>query len=123
MADDDQRPQSAHRDLGQLNRDQLIETLAEGLRLSAENAIELWKEAKESNEKLGLRRANGILQGLAEEEAAKVILPFDLLRCPESHPDFHRRLIKQFDQHLAKLICAYYYNTLPAGPGRSHSNC
>jgi hypothetical protein len=56
----------------------------------------------------------GILQAFAEEEAAKALLLFDSLRCPEDRGDDLARLKRQFDQHLAKLICAEYYNTAPA---------
>ncbi len=86
--------------------------MAEGLPLIVENASNLRQEAEEVST-LGHRRSVGILEGFADEEAAKAILLLDAVRCPEERVADFNRLIRQFDQHLAKCICAYYYNTRP----------
>jgi hypothetical protein len=107
------RPQRDHLYLLQLPRRQRIETISEGLALIVENALILWREANEVSG-LGRRRAVGILQAFAEEEAAKALLLFDSLRCPENQRANREALLRQFDKHLAKGIYAYYYNTRPA---------
>lgn len=90
-----------------------MNTLSEGLALIIENVLTLWREANEVAG-LGRRRAVGILQSFAEEEAAKAMLLFDAIRCPENQRVNREALLRQFDQHLAKGIYAYYYNTRPA---------
>jgi hypothetical protein len=59
--------------------------------------------------KLGIRRAVGILQLFAEEEAAKIMLLFDAVRCPRRRQDDFKRLVRGFGEHLAKGIYAKYY--------------
>lgn len=113
------RPQSAALDLLQLNEADFVNAVAEGLSLIAANIQQIWTEAEEIAQ-LGKRRAVGILQALAEEEAGKALLLFDAIRCPNQRKHERRRLIKSFDQHLAKGIYAYYYSTRPANLDETH---
>ena len=107
------KPGTSHRDLSQLSPDSLVETLAAGLPLIWNNASSLWEEATEL-EKLGKYRSSGILNSFAEEEAAKVLLLFDVLRCPNSLSDKRGQLIGQLDNHIGKGIYVRYYRTSPA---------
>ena len=102
------KPGAAHSDLLQLSPQQFRTTLSRGLPLIHDNVMTLWKEAQEIA-KLGNRRAVGILQLFAEEEAAKMMLLFDAVRCPRGRQDDFKRLLRGFGDHLAKGIYAKYY--------------
>lgn len=106
------RPGTSHRDLAQLSPEAFLDALATGLPLIWKNASSLWKEAEELG-KLGERRGVGILNSFAEEEAAKVLLLFDVVRCPNSQSDLRGRLIGQLDSHIGKGIYVRYYRTSP----------
>jgi len=101
-------PGAFHNDLLQLSREQFLVTVSEGLPLIHDNVMTLWNEAQEIA-KFGNRRAVGILQLFAEEEAAKALLLFDAIRCPRARRDEFRRLVKGFGDHLAKGIYVKYY--------------
>jgi hypothetical protein len=107
------KPGAFHNDLLQLSREQFVETVSEGLPLIYNNVEALWNEAQEIA-KLGNRRAVGILQLFAEEEAAKSLLLFDAIRCPLARKDEFRRLVRGFGNHLAKGIYVKYYGSRPA---------
>ena len=81
---------------------QLFEAIAEGMPLIVENAERLEAAARtlfETEEHL----ASGIMKGFAEEEAAKVLVLLDVVRCPE---DRRRPTLACFYDHLAKRIYA-----------------
>ena len=103
-------PGPSHRELLQLSSADFLETVSEGLPLIFSNMDELWQEATEISQ-IGERRAIGILQGIAEEEAGKILLLLDCLRCPTSRSDQRQALLKGFNNHLAKGIYARYYDT------------
>jgi len=101
-------PGNFHNDLMQLSPPQFLEAASEGLPLIHHNVMALWGEANEIAA-LGQRRAVGILQLFAEEEAAKALLLFDAIRCPQGHPVDFSRLLRGFGDHLAKGIYVQYY--------------
>jgi len=105
-------PRPSHKDLLQLSRAGFLDALSEGIPLIFGNTIALWREANEISQ-IGSRRAVGILQALAEEEAAKILLLIDCLRCPPSRAKKFQALLRGFDRHLAKGIYARYYDTSP----------
>lgn len=107
------KPGPAHFDLLQFSPDDFVETVAEGLPLIWNNANLLWHEAEEIAQ-VGDRRAVGIIESIAEEEAAKALLLFDVIRCPISFPNKRSSLLKLMNQHIAKGIYARYYSTSPA---------
>lgn len=107
------RPEPAHLHLLQLSRRDFLRALADGLPMIVENAESAWNEANEIYRQLGRRRSVGVMQAIAEEESGKALLLFDAVRCPVRRADDFRRLVRQFNQHLAKAICADYYNTCP----------
>jgi hypothetical protein len=88
----------------------LLEIVSEGLPLIYDNATALWNEAQEIGT-FGNRRAVGILQLFAEEEAAKSLLLFDAVRCPRTRKEEFRRLVSGFGNHLAKGIYVKYYGS------------
>ncbi len=87
-----------------------MRVVSEGLPLIYDNATALWNEAQEIAA-LGNRRAVGILELFAEEEAAKSLLLFDAVRSPRARKDEFRRLVKGLGNHLAKGIYVKYYGS------------
>lgn len=94
-------------ELAGYSESQLFEAIAEGVVLIVENAERLEAAARtlfETEE----HRASGIMRGLAEEEAAKVLVLLDVVRGPK---DERRTTLRCFYDHLAKRIyalsCAY----------------
>ena len=90
--------------LQQLADDALFDTISEGMPLFVSNAVEL-DEAANCLHQGGKFRASEIMRGFAEEEAAKVLILIDFVRCPR---DFNGRghLLRRFNNHLAKRIYA-----------------
>jgi hypothetical protein len=99
-------------DLLQLSLGAFLDALSEGIPLIFSNVLALWTEANEISQ-IGNRRAVGMLQGVAEEEAAKILLLLDCLRCPPHRKKEFRALLKGFSDHLAKGIYVRYYDTSP----------
>jgi hypothetical protein len=97
------KPGPAHWDLLQLSRMDFLTTVAEGLPLIWENSARLWRESVDLRQ-LGPSQSVGILQSFAEEEAAKVLILLDAVRCPASSKNEFGRLVKQLDQHVGKGI-------------------
>jgi hypothetical protein len=106
------QPRPSHKDLGQLSRTAFIDALSEGIPLIFSNVLALWTEANEISQ-LGDRRSVGILQSIAEEEAAKILLLIDCLRCPPSRQAQYQALLNGFADHQTKGIYIQYYNSSP----------
>ena len=91
-------------DLAQLSDTELFEQVAEGLKLCFSNAAVMLEDA----EVLATReRARGaeILRQAAEEEASKILVLLDAVRCPRAtNPDAFARQLQYFNDHLAKGI-------------------
>ena len=87
----------------------LFETLSEGMRLIIQNAAD-FDETACRLDRDGDLRGSKIMRGLAEEEAAKILILIDFVRCPR---DFDRRakILKHFYDHVAKriyvMMCSY----------------
>lgn len=85
----------------------LFEVVAEGIPLIAQNAESLDEVARRLFS-AGEHRASEIIRGFAEEEAAKVLILLDAVRCPKEH---RKETLACFDNHLAKrvyaLTCSY----------------
>ena len=89
-------------ELAKWSDSRLFEEAAAGIPLIAENA----KSLNETAQRLYSAReyqASEIIRGFAEEEAAKVLILLDALRCP---PERRLDTLKCFDIHLAKRIYA-----------------
>lgn len=90
--------------LGQLSDIALYETLSEGMPLIVDNATSLDETARRLYRD-GEFRASDVMRGFAEEEAAKVLILIDYVRCPRN---WERRVqvLKRFYGHVAKRIHA-----------------
>ena len=84
--------------------ERLFRQLAEGIPLIVENAVSLDETAQHLHRQEDFR-ASEIFRGFAEEEAAKVLILIDLVRCPR---DWKKRtkIPKRFYGHVAKRIYA-----------------
>ncbi len=92
-------------DLAKFSDNRLLTTLAEGIPLIAQSAEHLDEVAGRLFASQDYR-ASEIIRGLAEEEAAKVLILLDLLHCPRAEPDRKARTLKHFYDHTAKRICS-----------------
>ena len=90
--------------LQQLAYDTLFETISEGISLIVNNAVDLNESAYHLHQ-AGRFRTSEIMSGFAEEEAAKVLMLIDFVRCPRDF-DGRGRLLKRFYSHVAKRIYA-----------------
>jgi AbiV family abortive infection protein len=107
------QPGPAPLELLQLSPTDFLTAVASGVPLIWKNASRLWSEANELS-LAGSRRGVCILQGLAEEEAAKALILLDAVRCPEAFKFEFSRLLKQIDQHVGKGVYVSYYDTSPS---------
>ena len=85
----------------------LFEVVAEGIPPIAQNAESL-DEASRRLFSAGEHRTSEIIRGFADEEAAKVLILLDAVRCPKEH---RQETLECFHHHLAKriyaLTCSY----------------
>ena len=90
--------------LEQLSDRALFETLAEGLPLIVDNAESFNKTARllYRNKEY---RASEIMQGFADEEASKVLILIDYVRCPKT-AEQRAHVLERFYDHVAKHIYA-----------------
>jgi hypothetical protein len=90
--------------LGTLPLSPRLDLIADGLPTILASALSYW-DAATFLEKLG--REARVLEGFAEEEAAKVLILMDLVRCPEQHvAQCSANLTRTFYSHLGRLIYA-----------------
>lgn len=90
--------------LTQLPHKERLVFIAEGLPIIAASARSFWDAAQRLEQ--GSREQN-VLEGFAVEEAAKVLILMDLVRCPSKH--IARRvkgIVKTFYDHLSRMIYA-----------------
>ena len=94
----------AIRDLACFPDNRLLKELSEGIPLIIRNARSL-EETARSLYQLGDYRASEVMRGFAEEEAAKVLILLDIVRCPV---DSGKRAAtaQYFYSHVAKRIYA-----------------
>ena len=93
----------AHR-LCQMRNSDRLEFIAEGLPIILRSAQGFWQAAEQLSKRV---REAEVLARHAEEEAAKVLILMDMVRCPE--PLLASRIgdmVKWFYSHLARLIYA-----------------
>ncbi len=103
---------SAIKDLAQLSDERLFDEISEGISHIRENAMSL-EEAAKCLVKSEHYRIAKILSSLAEEEAAKVLVLVDVVRCPPNQSEAKGRTLKYFDNHFVKRIyaklCSYHF--------------
>ena len=82
-----------------------LDFIAEGLPIILKSAQGFWNAACQLEESL---REASVLEGFAEEEAAKTLILLDLVRCPPAKVSERAgRIVKKiFYDHLARLIYA-----------------
>jgi AbiV family abortive infection protein len=103
----------AIQDLAQLPDEELFAVVATGTSLCLANAKRIEADAEFlGNEKK--RRGSEILRLASQEEAAKVLILLDAIRCPKERSAEFSRQLQYFNQHLAKGIYAEYFGTKPA---------
>ena len=91
-------------DLAGFADDRLFREVSEGVPLIVENAISLDETAHRLFRAKEFR-ASEIIRGFAEEEAAKVLILIDLVRCPKI-PERRLETLKCFYGHVAKRVYA-----------------
>ena len=89
-------------DLANFADQRMFAEMSEGIPLIVESAEELDEAARRLFE-TGEFRASTIMKGLAEEEAAKVLILLDSVRCPPD-PKSKKKCLTGFYQHQAKRI-------------------
>ena len=92
-------------DLAQYPDEKLFAIVADGIGYITENAQELDRLARRLHEQDEIHGSN-IMRRLAEEEAAKVLVLVDLIRCPTTQSAYRSQTIKHFYDHVAKGIYA-----------------
>ena len=79
-----------------------LEFLSEGLPLILDNAKKYWEASRKLKDN---PREGSVLQGFAEEEAAKILILMDAVRCPRSLISSKMgNIASWFYNHLARLI-------------------
>ena len=89
-------------DLSQFPEDRVFDELSDGIRHIVANATDL-NEAARKLSRSEHDRVSNILRGMAEEEAAKVLILIDAIRCPSKN---RKSTLNWFNNHLAKRIYA-----------------
>ena len=103
----------AIKDLCQLSDTQLFEELEKGIALILANVKRLDAAARKLSDETDYHPAK-ILGGLAQEEAAKVLILLDVVRCPSNRSEEKARTLGYFYDHLAKgiyaRVCGLHFN-------------
>ncbi len=90
--------------LCQLPQQQRLDFIAEGLPIILDSAQGFWAASQKLED---LPREAKVLEGFAEEEAAKILILVDAVRCPPKLISSKlNRIIGWFYDHLARLIYA-----------------
>jgi AbiV family abortive infection protein len=95
----------AIRDLSQLSDSEFFQSVAEGLGLIVRNAVKLYEGATIVARE-GRSHASRVLEGIAEEEAAKFLVLMDAVRCPRQPGERFAAQLGRFGDHLAKGLYA-----------------
>lgn len=103
---------SAIKDLAQFSDRRLFEEVSEGISQIVKNAVDL-EDAASCLIQNKHHRTGEILSSFAEEEAAKVLLLIDVVRCPRDQSDAQGRTLGYFHSHFAKRIysklCSWHF--------------
>jgi AbiV family abortive infection protein len=108
------KPRQTQR-LCELADDKLFSTIAEGINLILENA-QTYLRAAETLAQYSPGRAVEHLRLAAEEEAAKVLILLDAVRCPRvvEHDKNRARTFGYAKDHVARGVYAWYSSNRPA---------
>ena len=89
--------------LCQMSHVDRLAVLADGLPVILKSAKSLWRGSKRLGKKMS--REAAVLQRLANEEVAKILILIDVVRCPKSKVDSRiGPMMRWFYDHLARLI-------------------
>jgi len=102
----------AIKDLDQLNDQDLVVQVSEGLELIYEHIQAIEADVKilaEQNKPCGFN----ILLSFFKEESAKFLILFDAIRCPRVPPGNFTKQLARFNDHLAKGIYTKVYEYRP----------
>ena len=92
------------RQLCQMPHEERLTFLSEGLPIILSSAQGFWQASCQLKDK---PREAEVLEGFAEEEAAKILILMDAVRCPKTLIDSKiGQIIRWFYNHLARLIYA-----------------
>ncbi len=91
-------------DLANFADDRLFNELSKGIPFIVKNAVSLDETARRLDREKEYR-ASSVIQGFAEEEAAKALILIDLVRCPRGWKR-RAKTTKRFYGHVAKRIYA-----------------
>ena len=105
--------ESAIKDLAQFNDSQLFETVSEGVTHIVNNVSRLNTAAQTLNSVEDYHTSQ-ILCHFATEEAAKVLVLLDSVRCPREKRIEKARTLKCFNDHVGKVIYANACDWRPA---------
>ncbi len=103
----------AIKDLCQVNDVELFKEMAEGLDLIVDHVLQIKADSIYLSQNKRYCGYN-ILEVIAAEEASKVLILLDSIRCPRTNPEMFVKQLKKFNDHLAKGIYAYLYGLKPA---------
>jgi len=88
--------------IASMTPDKQLDLIAEGLPILMRSAADLFNAATTLP---GHTRASKILEGHALEEAAKILILMDIVRCPPKiRPSLIGPMMKRFYDHLARLL-------------------
>ena len=90
--------------LADYSKKRLFEEIAKGIPLIMRNAEHL-EESSERIRSAEANRASNIMRGIADEEAAKILVLLDVVRGP-TDSRCRANTLKNFSSHLAKRIYA-----------------
>ena len=94
-------------DLANFPDDRLFEEVSEGIRHVLKNAVSLDASARRlAGADEDDYHGSTVLRNLAEEEAAKVLVLLDAVRCPKTNQRDRARTLKGFNYHIAKGVYA-----------------
>lgn len=92
-------------DLANLPDDRLFKEVAEGIGYILKNAVNLDASAHRLAD-VDDYHGSTVLRNLAEEEAAKMLVLLDAIRCPKTNREGRARTLKGFNDHIAKGVYA-----------------
>lgn len=91
------------RNLANMPPAQRWQVVSEGLAILLKSAEGLYAASREAKD---VPRAREILEGHASEEAAKILILLDYVRCPLGMSDHAQRLLRSFYDHGTRLLYA-----------------
>ena len=91
--------------LCQMNHNERLDFLAEGLPIILDSARDFWAASQQIS--TTMPREADVLANHAEEEAAKILIVMDIVRCPQQLcASKIGPMVRWFYDHLARLIYA-----------------